>query len=351
MKRTWLTILLAFSLALTTTLLPDGWVRAENKIEKAKKELQEIRKEKKDVEKELEEVKKEIDDRKEKLNKLEKQMYETRERIKEIEKDLSVLQDQLDKREELFKRRIRRMYQRGEMGYMTALLEADSFREFLNKFEALRLLVKQDHTVLEGYLNTKRKFEEQKRQLSELQAQYEAERDEIKKEYDKLAETMKKHQEKLSKLEHKEELKQAEIERIYYLTYKTGNFKYNGEAFAWPANSRKINSPYGYRNGGYHYGIDIDGELGDPIYAAVSGFVKESRPANGYGWVIVIDHGSGLTTVYAHMYSSTVLVSPGQRVRKGQRIASIGNNGRSTGPHLHFEVRQNGTPQNPMNYY
>ena len=79
--------------------------------------------------------------------------------------------------------------------------------------------------------------------------------------------------------------------------------------------------------------------------------VKESRPASGYGWVIVIDHGSGLTTVYGHMYSSTVLVSTGQRVSKGQRIASIGNNGRSTGPHLHFEVRKNGIPQNPMNYY
>lgn len=351
MKRTWLTILLAFSLALTTTLLPDGWVRAESKVEKAKKELKEIREEKKGVQKELEDVKKDVDEQKKKLNKLEKQLYDTEKKIDQVEKKMEVLKDQLGKREELFKNRIRRMYQRGEMGYMTALLEADSFREFLDKFEALRLLVKQDHSVLEGYFNTKKNYENQKRELTKLQAEQKEKRDEVKKEYDKLAKKMKEHQKELAKLEHKEELKEEEIQRITYLTSNTGNFAYGGGPFAWPANSRRINSPYGYRSGGYHYGIDIDGNLGDPIYAAASGVVKENGPASGYGWVIVIDHGSGLTTVYAHMYSNTVRVSAGQRVSKGQRIASIGNNGRSTGPHLHFEVRKNGTPQNPMNYY
>src|SRR5690606_19773486 len=107
---------------------------------------------------------------------------------------MKVLKEQLGKREQLFKNRIRRMYQRGEMGYMTALLEADSFREFLDKFEALRLLVKQDHSVLEGYFNTKSKFENEKRKLTELQEKQKEKRDDVKKEYDKLADKMKKHQ-------------------------------------------------------------------------------------------------------------------------------------------------------------
>ena len=119
----------------------------------------------------------------------------------------------------------------------------------------------------------------------------------------------------------------------------------------WPTASRKINSPYGYRDGGFHYGIDIDGNMGDPIYAAASGIVKENGPASGFGWWIVIDHGSGLTTVYGHMYGSTSRVRVGQRVYKGQRIASVGNNGRSSGPHLHFEARKYGRAQNPMKYY
>lgn len=351
MKRTWLTILLVFNLALITTPLPDGWVWADNKVEKAKEELKNIRKDKKDVQEKLEKVKKDIEKQKKTLNELEKDLYDTEKKIDKIEKELDLLKDQLGKREELFKNRIRRMYQRGEMGYMTALLEADSFREFLDKFEALRLLVKQDHSVLEGYFKTKEKFESEKRKLTALQEEQKEKRDKVKKKYDKLASTMKKHEKELAKLEHEEELKEAEIQRITYLTSNTGNFAYGGGPLAWPANSRRINSPYGPRGGRYHYGIDIDGNLGDPIYAAASGIVKESRPASGYGWVIVIDHGSGLTTVYGHMYSSTVLVSTGQRVSKGQRIASIGNNGRSTGPHLHFEVRKNGSPQNPMNYY
>jgi len=351
MKRTWLTILLVFSLALITTPLPDGWVWADNKVEKAKEELKNIRKDKKDVQEKLEKVKKDIEKQKKTLNELEKDLYDTEKKIDKIEKELDLLKDQLGKREELFKNRIRRMYQRGEMGYMTALLEADSFREFLDKFEALRLLEKQDHSVLEGYFKTKEKFESEKRKLTALQEEQKEKRDKVKKKYDKLASTMKKHEKELAKLEHEEELKEAEIQRITYLTSNTGNFAYGGGPLAWPANSRRINSPYGPRGGRYHYGIDIDGNLGDPIYAAASGIVKESRPASGYGWVIVIDHGSGLTTVYGHMYSSTVLVSTGQRVSKGQRIASIGNNGRSTGPHLHFEVRKNGSPQNPMNYY
>ena len=128
------------------------------------------------------------------LNELEKDLYDTEKKIDKIEKELDLLKDQLGKREELFKNRIRRMYQRGEMGYMTALLEADSFREFLDKFEALRLLVKQDHSVLEGYFKTKEKFESEKRKLTALQEEQKEKRDKVKKKYDKLASTMKKHQ-------------------------------------------------------------------------------------------------------------------------------------------------------------
>ena len=99
-----------------------------------------------------------------------------------------------------------------------------------------------------------------------------------------------------------------------------------------------------------HEGVDIGAPEGTPIVAAADGVVIKSGPASGYGWVIVIDHGGGLTTVYGHMYHSTVVVSQGEAVSKGQKIASIGNNGRSTGPHLHFEVRMNGNSLDPLKY-
>jgi murein DD-endopeptidase MepM/ murein hydrolase activator NlpD len=91
-----------------------------------------------------------------------------------------------------------------------------------------------------------------------------------------------------------------------------------------------------------HEGIDIGAPLGTPILASDEGVVVESRVSIGYGWIIVIDHGNGMQTLYAHMYPGNVKVRVGQKVSKGQVIALVGSNGWSTGPHLHFEVHKNG---------
>jgi murein DD-endopeptidase MepM/ murein hydrolase activator NlpD len=109
-----------------------------------------------------------------------------------------------------------------------------------------------------------------------------------------------------------------------------------------------LTSRFGWRWGRLHKGIDISARIGTPIYAADGGKVIFSGTQNGYGKMVVIDHGNGIQTAYAH--NSKNLVSKGQRVHKGQKIAEVGNTGRSTGPHLHFEVRKNGTPVNPLKY-
>ena len=97
-----------------------------------------------------------------------------------------------------------------------------------------------------------------------------------------------------------------------------------------------------------HNGIDIPGPIGTPIYAAGDGIVKYAGPSEGYGYLVIIDHGGGLETWYAHMYPYQVTVFTGQQVKRGQQIAAIGNNGKSTGPHLHFEVRSGGVPVDPL---
>ncbi len=123
--------------------------------------------------------------------------------------------------------------------------------------------------------------------------------------------------------------------------------------FTWPVPScRSISSRYGYRWGRLHAGIDISGGgvYGKSIVAADSGTVTKVRnDARGYGLYLVISHNNGYTTLYAHC--SKILVSVGQTVSKGQTIAKVGNTGRSTGPHLHFEIRRNGSSQNPMNWF
>jgi len=117
--------------------------------------------------------------------------------------------------------------------------------------------------------------------------------------------------------------------------------------FIWPIRGA-ITSGFGMRWGRMHQGIDIDGETGDPIRAAKSGTASVFNNAGGYGNLVQIDHGSGVATFYAH--TSQIFVTNGQRVPQGSVIAAVGSTGFSTGSHLHFEVRVNGAPQNPLPY-
>ena len=115
----------------------------------------------------------------------------------------------------------------------------------------------------------------------------------------------------------------------------------------WPV-SGPITSPFGMRWGSLHPGIDIGVGMGTPIHAAASGRVISASYSGGYGNLVVIDHGNGLATAYAHQ--SSMAVSAGQQVSQGQVIGYVGSTGFSTGPHLHFEVRVNGSPVDPMGY-
>ena len=117
---------------------------------------------------------------------------------------------------------------------------------------------------------------------------------------------------------------------------------------AWPLSSNKITSPYGTRSRGFHSGIDLAASTGTSVYAAAGGTVELASWYYGYGNCIVINHGNGVKTRYAHL--SAYKVSVGTTVSRGQLIALSGNTGNSTGPHLHFEVIINGVTKNPVNY-
>jgi murein DD-endopeptidase MepM/ murein hydrolase activator NlpD len=122
----------------------------------------------------------------------------------------------------------------------------------------------------------------------------------------------------------------------------------------WPVANPRVTSPYGYRthpifgDRRLHAGIDLAATTGTAVFAAKEGTVVTAGWMSGYGNAVVIDHGSALATLYAH--NSALSVSPGQTVRRGQRIASAGSTGNSTGPHVHFEVRVKGSPVDPMSY-
>lgn len=126
-----------------------------------------------------------------------------------------------------------------------------------------------------------------------------------------------------------------------------GSAKVSGSGLAWPANGT-ITSGFGYRWGALHAGLDIANNVGTPIRAAKSGTIILAGWNGGYGNCIVIDHGGGFSTLYGHM--SRLRASEGQTVKQGELIGDMGSTGNSTGPHLHFETRVNGNPQDPTRY-
>lgn len=122
----------------------------------------------------------------------------------------------------------------------------------------------------------------------------------------------------------------------------------NSGTFMRPVSGGTITSKYGQRSSGFHTGLDIATSTGIPIYASASGTVKFSGKKGGYGYLVIIDHGNGYQTYYAHC--SALYVSAGQSVSKGQNISAVGSTGNSSGPHVHFEIRYNGNTLNPQNY-
>ena len=115
-----------------------------------------------------------------------------------------------------------------------------------------------------------------------------------------------------------------------------------------PVSGYIITSPYGYRSSGFHTGLDMAVSMGTPVYAAASGTVTFAGYKGSYGYLVIIDHGNGYQTYYAHC--SALYVSAGQSVAQGQNISAVGSTGNSTGPHLHFEIRYNGSTLNPQSY-
>ena len=130
-------------------------------------------------------------------------------------------------------------------------------------------------------------------------------------------------------------------------TGSTGTGAVSAAGFIWPVNGTVV-SGFGMRWGRMHEGVDITASTGTPIWAAAAGTVIHSGWLGGYGNLVVVDHGDGLATAYAH--ASSILVSVGQSVAQGETIALVGSTGNSSGPHLHFEVRVNGVAVDPLFY-
>ena len=277
---------------------------------------------------------------------------------------------------EAMKNRIRFMYEHGETMYLELLMSAQSFGDVLNKADYIEELSAYDRRMLEEYQATREYVEVCKAQLEAEQVLLEEAKKDVEAEQQALetliAEKEKEiaayendinNREKLLK-EYEAEIaaQNAEIKALEdavaaekaALAAATQR-KYDGGIFAWPAPSyTRISDDYGYRIHPilkvqkFHNGVDMAAPGGSPILAAYDGTVVSAAYSSTMGNYIMIDHGDNLYTIYMH--ASALYVSKGQEVVKGQQIAAVGSTGRSTGNHLHFSVRLNGSYVSPWNY-
>ena len=285
---------------------------------------------------------------------------------------------------EAMKLRIKYMYEKGDSSYVDLLLQARSLSELLNKAEYIGKISEYDREKLDEYIATKQQIAETKAvletehaELLELQEQTEAKHASVEElmvakqaeikavegKIDAAKEEVTDYQKDLKRQENSIKAIEAEIKRQEEAakkkaeasgqTYKTqsiGDIK-----FIWPCpSSGRITSKFGARTSptkgasSNHQGIDIGAPTGNNIVAAAGGTVVVSTYSYSAGNYVMLNHGGGVYTVYMH--ASKLLCKVGDTVKQGQVIAKVGSTGYSTGPHLHFGIRVNGTYVNPSKY-
>ncbi|RJX29441.1 MAG: hypothetical protein C4554_00520 [Dethiobacter sp.] len=361
----------------------------QKRLEDRGKQLAESQNEEKRLEGDLMKLERSLSLLRRDLNELEKTIKETEQNIEITEQQLADAEEQVELRDNLLRKRLRAIYEKGETGYLDVLFDAYSFAEFLTRLNDLKLIAENDLKLLEesfaeraAIQEKKDKLEEEKERLLNLKVERLNRREELNKqqaEREALLDTVQKNIEAQEKAVRELEQEAQKIETIIKqlqeeMRRQTERFTPSGKLL-WPLaeyGTSWITSGYGprvhpitKRPGEFHGGIDIgiprtrwpgsSSYNGNPVYirAADNGIVIYAGISGsltyGYGRVVIVDHGKGLATVYAHCH--TILVAPGQEVARGQHIAIVGSTGSSTGPHLHFEVRINGERQSPMGYF
>ena len=360
-------VLLAFLFSVIMPALAVGQSdvdAARKKTQEAEKAVKAAEERKNTAVKEYEALDRQIEETENEISIIEKQMEQTKKDLEQKEEELKKAEEDYKNHEAIFVKRARAMYESGNLAYIEILFAAQSFSDLLSKMEVVTQLVEYDGKILDNLRDTKKKIADSKTEILKRQEENHAALnnrastlEENLQKKQAMIEALKKDVEKYKAVFESAERAEAEMIRRNQsaLSYSANPIKYTGGKFMWPVPaSQRITSYYGnrihpvYKTKRFHSGIDIGVGYGANILAAADGTVTLSENNGGYGKCIIINHGSGLTSLYGH--NSSLLVAKGEKVTKGQIIAKAGSTGVSTGPHLHFEVRVNGATTDPLGY-
>lgn len=393
-KRRFLAFVLLFS------MFGSGVISYADKVDDLKKEKQ-------NQEQNLENKKKSINDMTTQKDAAFKEIVEKQKLIDQLDKDLTVLEDAINKlseeiqaskekitileerikeKQELFKKRVRVMYGNKDLNSIEVLFSSSNIRDFISRYFMMQSIADYDKKLITSLKNDKIALEKEKAQLEARKEEKVAKKKEMEIKYQAYSEEVEKNKQRIAKLEESIEYTKSEIDQLQSKVksldanisfeekvkadilrsmnekkiqrdLKDGKIDArpsNGEMM-WPLKSHfDISSPFGWRNapigsgGERHRGIDIPAPSGTPVYSATDGEVISSGWNGSYGNAVMIKYTNNIVIVYGH--NSSLVVRAGQKVSKGQVISLVGSTGNSTGPHLHFEVRYNGSPVDPLKY-
>ena len=287
-------------------------------------------------------------------------------KINENQAKLAQKKAEVAQRKKIYSKRLRQIYINGQINYLDVLLGAKDFGDFSSRMYLLQKIISSDIEMLTQLQKAEAEVKSRQEQLDAEMKEIKSTQAELEAKRARANRLKEQRSYMLYKALEEERQSQSEYERLLAISenitamlrnMESGGGSSSGSGgtgrFIWPCRG-EITSYFGWRTHPifgttkYHSGMDIAVDYGTPILAADSGTVIYSGWLGGYGYAVMIDHGSGLVTLYAHNQSLNVY--EGQYVTKGTCIAYAGSTGYSTGPHCHFEVRLHGEVTEPLNY-
>lgn len=298
----------------------------------------------------------------EKITKTQKKITDTKiaiskleDEIKQYENDIKITEKNIEEKQELLNKRLKAIYTTGgNIGLLELLLSSEDIIDFVIKLDMAKYIVKNDTELLQNLQNNKNTLTKDKNKLKSKKISLENNKQQLEKKEKKLMTQIKEKKSFMNK-ETMELLKDIEKITNKSINNLDINLPYKYEQLIFPVpSSKKITSTYGYRihpikkTKNFHSGIDIGANTDTDVVSALNGVIVYADWLGGYGKTVIISHGNNITTLYGH--NSKLLVKVGEKVKKGDTISKVGSTGISTGPHLHFEIRINDIPINPMLY-